>query len=168
MNQFDKLGRIKKRYDKERDLYYCSKCKKWLPKFAFPKDAGKKSKSPGICGWCKQCKNNYRKEHYYSRGKWLFHYTKNQIMALKRANFKCEICGQEHIKGKRNTFLCVHHLNWDETDDRLENLMVLCHKHHMSLHKRILYIFAKKMAKKYILELTKEVLETLKKEDRKI
>lgn len=141
-----------RRYDREKDLYYCSRCKKWFPKSDFPKDP---SSPHGISGWCKKCKNQYRKEHYYSHGKWLYHYTKNQMIALKRANFKCEICGQERVEGERNTVLCVHHINWDEDDDRLENLMVLCHRHHLSLHKRILYKFAEAITEEFILEQTK-------------
>lgn len=49
--------------------------------------------------------------------------------ALKRANYKCEICGQPAQ--------VVHHKSYPASfkDDNLDNLLVLCNKCHYKIHK---------------------------------
>ena len=51
--------------------------------------------------------------------------TKKILLNHKLKEYKCEICGCKDWLGKPIT-LQLHHINGDGTDDRLENLQLLC------------------------------------------
>ena len=51
--------------------------------------------------------------------------TKEILLNHKLKEYKCEICGCTEWMGKSIT-LQLHHINGDGTDDRLENLQLLC------------------------------------------
>lgn len=60
-------------------------------------------------------KNSYAKS---SRLKW-------KILANGLKEYKCEICGCNQWNGKQIA-LQLHHINGDETDNKIENLQLLC------------------------------------------
>ncbi len=49
--------------------------------------------------------------------------------ARKRDNNTCQICGKVWHRGDGPRFP-VHHINYDDTDNRPENLITLCHSCH--------------------------------------
>jgi 5-methylcytosine-specific restriction endonuclease McrA len=51
--------------------------------------------------------------------------TKDVLLNHKLKEYKCEICGLSEWNGKPIT-LQLHHINGDGTDDRIENLQILC------------------------------------------
>jgi 5-methylcytosine-specific restriction endonuclease McrA len=46
-------------------------------------------------------------------------------------NYTCEGCGQ--IGNRKNNVLTVHHVNYDPSDNREDNLLLLCQKCHLAL-----------------------------------
>ena len=51
----------------------------------------------------------------------------NRKIKLKNCNYKCEICNQE---GKY-----AHHKDFSKDNHEISNLMVICYKCHLQLHK---------------------------------
>ena len=51
--------------------------------------------------------------------------TKQILLNHKLKEYKCECCGITEWQGKSIT-LQLHHINGDPTDDRIENLQILC------------------------------------------
>jgi 5-methylcytosine-specific restriction endonuclease McrA len=54
--------------------------------------------------------------------------------ALEKFGESCCLCGR--TMGDRDQGLSVHHINGDESDDRMENLIPLCQSCHLKVHRR--------------------------------
>lgn len=54
-------------------------------------------------------------------------YGKHYFQVLERDNFECQNCHQK-------THLVIHHLNGNHEDNRIENLLTLCHRCHRIVH----------------------------------
>ena len=54
-------------------------------------------------------------------------YGDNAFMVLERDNYMCVKCGSK----KR---ICIHHIDWDENNNALNNLVLLCSSCHGKLH----------------------------------
>jgi 5-methylcytosine-specific restriction endonuclease McrA len=57
---------------------------------------------------------------------WKSHRIKEKLYKFKLKKEECEKCGQSNIWNKNKLVLHLHHLNEDHTDNRLENLQILC------------------------------------------
>lgn len=76
--------------------------------------------------YTKKKKINEWKEHpEHFNGEWNYPFIRNYL--LNKFNNKCEKCGWGEInKYTNSTTLEVHHINGDCTDNREENLQILC------------------------------------------
>jgi len=64
-------------------------------------------------------------------------YGPNAIKKVEMAKGKCEKCGTPCIElpsWRRIRSWAIHHINFDEKDNRLKNLAFLCLDHHNDVH----------------------------------
>lgn len=54
-------------------------------------------------------------------------------LLIERANGKCQLCGINVLDQKR--FAHRHHVNQDKLDNRIENLIIVCPRCHIKIHK---------------------------------
>jgi len=106
-------------YNKRKDAKYCSvKCRQAYVSWKYRVRKGLiENPRVGSGG------NQYgTKNHMYKNG-----IASYNIKALDHYGKKCAICGST-----KN--IVVHHIDYDRTNNELENLKVLCKKHHQEIH----------------------------------
>jgi len=72
------------------------------------------------------CGNEKKVEEYLTKNSYIkSSYLKWKLFSNKLKEYKCEKCGCTHWNNEQIS-LQLHHINGDNTDNRLENLQVLC------------------------------------------
>ena len=80
-------------------------------------------------------------------------YGENAILAIKRDNFTCQKCGEKTL-----TKLEIHHMDWNRTNNSLENLLTLCGSCNKRLHHAITRQIIKLTPKEQIINLSRKWL----------
>lgn len=65
----------------------------------------------------------------------------NLIKLIYSSKIKCYFCDSKNagrgIKGNKNKILCIHHIDGNPSNDKINNLVVLCCRCHKKLHIKI-------------------------------
>lgn len=60
--------------------------------------------------------------------------TREEYLIHRKA--KCEVCGNEGVNTNANNHLLVHHIDCNQKNNSLDNLITLCRPCHSIAHKR--------------------------------
>lgn len=90
----------------------------------------------------KEQRKSYHKE-YYQKNKEEFYeralrlkYGEVRFQVLKRDNMTCQNPKCKKILGKHHLHISIHHIDWDESNNNLENLVLLCNPCHTEIHSK--------------------------------
>lgn len=98
----------------------------WWRKNAVPWNVGKKCNYEGCHRWQKGERSSPETEFKYKNGSGYRHLLKRGILKQKCRN--CQVVNLLRLH--------VHHIDGDRTNNAIDNLMVLCRKHHLPIHGR--------------------------------
>jgi hypothetical protein len=116
-------------------LTVCTQCRDYQATYA--KADRKKRKELGICCICSRpiAAPNYKHCRYHLEYLWDLRnqvkFDGNYYPVLQRANFTCQACGYRELPkfrmGRKYHYkIEVHHIDGDDTNHKLENLLVAC------------------------------------------
>lgn len=104
---------------KRKDAIYCSvSCRNAAATFRYDVK-NRRTKKPGVGSGGNQY---YKNNHRYKNGSVAF-----RNLALRNLPNECIIC-------KSIKYLCVHHVDLNRSNNDLNNLQILCKKHHQAIH----------------------------------
>ena len=101
-------------------LKKCNRCKEEKSLECFSKNSTRKD---GLCNFCKECSNKYKKKHYaQNRSDYIAKAKANRDKVVEwfreyKSQLACEICGENHP-----ATLDFHHLDSEEKDRGLAEL----------------------------------------------
>ena len=102
--------------------------KKWIKERGHPRGMlGKKQSAKAIRAISEMCKKRIGDKHPYWKGGSQSYWNENARKITRHKPDECFYC-----KKKKKTII-VHHINGDITDNRLVNLMKVCHGCHMKI-----------------------------------
>lgn len=102
----------------------CTRCRKYKTYSSFHKARGS---IDGLFQWCKKCAGDEGSVRAYGG---------NRLKALKRDSYKCNRCGMTNSEHKRKYGygIFVHHLDGDRKNNKIDNLITVCHGCHSKIH----------------------------------
>jgi len=126
-------------YPKPETVKRCWKCREEKPLSEFSRD---RSRGDGRDTLCKSCRRIFSKD-YKSGNKekikekgFLYNLSKNHGDSGLRVWFRdggvCQKCGISRKSGKQ---IAIHHIDWNEKDNNLGNLVLLCKRCHNNIHR---------------------------------
>lgn len=86
---------------------------------------------------------------------------KNALKCFERDNFTCQKCGKQAKTIREILQFIPHRINFNEKDNRLENLLTLCRSCHSVLHRELEEKAVKSASENQFIKWTKEIISLL-------